>query len=269
MIYYITSFFFTWILLFWFLSQKTVKETIIPIKENYQIKQKKITILTFNIQKFPWSIKNFEEIKNLIQFHDIILLQECYDITSIEKDFPDFYISRGTLKGFNLIHSGLVILSTFPILETEFIPYQSSNSLTFDRFTEKGILSILIRVGYENIRIMNTHLQSSDYQRYDHCAFLQFNELLEYTKGIKESYIIGGDFNIDIHDMKVFHNLPFYYPTDPTIYIDFKTGNSQSYPGKTYEGMIFDYFITKGLEIKTMTIKSMYSDHNPVSSIII
>jgi hypothetical protein len=63
--------------------------------------------------------------------------------------------------------------------------------------------------------------------------FLQFNELLEYTKGIKESYIIGGDFNIDIHDMKVFHNLPFYYPTDPTIYIDFKTGNSQSYPGKT------------------------------------
>jgi hypothetical protein len=62
MIYYITSFFFTWILLFWFLSQKTVKETIIPIKENYEIKQQKITILTFNIQKFPLSIKDFQEI---------------------------------------------------------------------------------------------------------------------------------------------------------------------------------------------------------------
>lgn len=270
MIYYIISLFFLWVFLYWIIIQKTMKQTIIPKKENYiQIKNKKISILTYNIQKFPWSTKTLDEIKNLIQFHDIILLQECYEILSIEKDFSDLYISRGTLSGFNLIHSGLVILSTFPILETKFIPYKSYNSLTFDRFTEKGFLSILIRIGYEDIRIINTHLQSSDYNRYDHNVFLQFNELLNYTKNIKENYIIGGDFNIDINDIKYFYKENFIYPTDPTIFIDFKTGHSQSTKKKGYEGLIFDYFITKGLNLKTTIIKSLYSDHNPVSAIII
>lgn len=257
------------VLLVWISLQKSFRESYIP--SHPIIKEKSLNILTYNIQKFPYSLKTFEKIHLLIKKHSIILLQECYDEVFIllETYFPNYYICRGILNGLNIVNSGLVIMSIFPIITHHFTPYKHYNPLTFDTFAEKGYLSVFISYQNTILCIINTHLQSCDYERFDLYAFLQMNQLLEYTKKIKQSYIIGGDFNIDITDMKrKYDSIHLYYPKNPTIYIDFKTSHSKSKKDKGYEGLIFDYFITnKNISLYPITIDNdSYSDHNPVSS---
>ena len=168
------------IVIIWVIIQKTVNERYIP-PETYTRETGVIdnSILTYNIQKFPWCIKSFSkgDLYDLINGHSLILLQECFDETleSLEKCFPDYYICRGNLKGLNAMNSGLVILSKFPIYNIDFYQYKNYNSFSFDLFSEKGFLSALIKVNNEYIRVINTHLQSSDFKRYDNKALLQLD----------------------------------------------------------------------------------------------
>lgn len=228
------------------------------------------TIVSYNIQKFLWSCKSFKTIRQFLSQHSIILLQECYDETleSLDAVFPEYYICRGTMKGLSMIHGGLAILSTYPIISYEYIPFIHYNPLTFDRLTEKGFLIVTIDVDGKKLNVINTHLQSSDYERYDHYAFMQFKELLEYVVILQDAYIIGGDFNIDITDLKKRHQINLYYPLDPTIYMNLKTGHSVNKKERGYEGFIFDYFITKDVSLDPETVPHTYSDHNPVRSLI-
>ena len=259
----------------WISYQKSLKEAYIP---SFRVRPHKLTpsILTYNIQKFPWSFKTFKHVIELFDRHSIILLQECYDetFTSLESYFPHYYICRGTLKGINLINSGLAIMSKYPILSHQFVPYANYNPLTFDRLTEKGFLLASLDLGTQIISVVNTHMQSCDFERYDYYAFLQLRELLDHTQGLSETYIIGGDFNIDITDLKKRHyilgeGVGLHHPTESTIYSNFKTSYSRSSPANGYDGLIFDYFITGGtVSLNPVTIQSDYSDHNPVSSTI-
>jgi endonuclease/exonuclease/phosphatase family metal-dependent hydrolase len=230
--------------------------------------------MTYNIQKFPL-FKSFEPIKRLIEKYSVILLQECYDesFASLESYFPNHYICRGTLQGFNAMNSGLAILSIYPILETNFIRYHNFNGWTLDRFTEKGFLTALLDVSDKNenkkILIINTHLQSCDFEEYDPIAFLKMDELLAYTSHINTPYLIGGDFNIDVTECKKkYPTLSIYQPSDPTIYINFSNAHSKSSPGEDYQGLIFDYFISKN-RVKAQTVSNDYSDHNPVTGMMI
>ena len=171
------------------------------------------------------------------------------------------------MKGLALVNSGLVILSKFPIIDNKFVPFVNYNASTYDRLTEKGFLTASIDIDGQIVKIVNTHLQSCDYERYDPHAFLQMKELLTYSNTLDKPYLIGGDFNIDIKDLKNRHDLLVYYPEDPTIYIDFKTSKSKSSLSSGYEGLIFDYFITsENVKMNPVTLQSSYSDHNPVSS---
>lgn len=276
MIYIIYILVILFIIIFiWISYQKSLKEAYIP---SFRVRSHKETpsILTFNIQKLPWSFKTFKNVIDLFSTHSIILLQECYDETfaSLESYFPHYYICRGTLKGINIINSGLAIMSKYPILSHQFVSYINYNPLTFDRLTEKGFLLASVDLGSQIISVVNTHLQSCDFERYDYYAFLQLRELLDHTRTLSEPYIIGGDFNIDITDLKkrqyiLGDSLELHHSTEPTIYIDFKTAHSRSSPSKGYEGLIFDYFISGGtVSLKPVTIQSPYSDHNPVSSTI-
>jgi endonuclease/exonuclease/phosphatase family metal-dependent hydrolase len=257
-----------------FISQKSINDFYKPIKKTK--KKRNNLIITYNIQKFPWSFKTFDAIKKLLNKHSIILLQECYDDTFslLQYNFPSYYICRDTLKGFNVLGSGLVILSKFPITNYSSYTFKNMNLYTLDRFSQKGFLICWIKINKKPVCIINTHLQSSDYNRYDEYALLQLNELLQYIKNIKDICIVGGDFNIDITDimMKVrkYKALKYNYPVEPTIYIDFKTGDSISSYREGYDKMIFDYFITKRCNVmNTISISNDYSDHNPVSGLLI
>ena len=259
----------------WIYFQRSVNERYSP--ETYLSKpsnESDISIVTYNIQKFPWSMKSFDELHRMLKHYSIILLQECFDETfeSLEGYFPDYHICRGTLKGINIMNSGLVILSKFPIIDVQFYLYKQSNPLTFDVFSEKGILTAQIEINNKKIYVMNTHLQSSDFYRYDRYAVLQLEELKQYLTHLRlrdEKYIVGGDFNIDIQDftrMTKNDQMPenVYHPDEPTIFIDFFTSHTRSYPKNGYDPLIFDYFISTIDLDKPVTIPSEYSDHNPV-----
>ena len=292
-IVYVVSF----IVILWITIQKNITESYTPEMysyENINGKNKNIdkSILTYNIQKFPWALKSLKdkELYDLIRSHSIILLQECFceAYDSLEKHYPDYHICRGKLKGLNMMNSGLVTLSKFPIIDVKFYQYKSYNPFSFDMFSEKGFLSVLIDVGKDNrhIRVINTHLQSSDFHRYDKNALSQMMELLNYLEELRDNnieYVVGGDFNIDIRDIKNIEDVKevrdinelldkevISYPSDPTIYINLSTSHSINKSKKGYEQFIFDYFMSsRGLKVREpVVISSDYSDHNPVSSII-
>jgi endonuclease/exonuclease/phosphatase family metal-dependent hydrolase len=264
------------LLAIWVMIQKSVSEKYIP--ETYSAYNNfEKTILTYNIQKFPWFMKRFSkgDINQLIKKHSIILLQECFDETfeSLETCFPQYYICRGNLKGLNAMNSGLAILSKFPIIDVKFYQYKNYNPFSFELFSEKGFLSCLLNINNENIRVINTHLQSSDFKRYDKNAILQLKELMEYLSFLDQNnikYIVGGDFNIDIKDIKQNNDIKeinenIYYPKDPTIYINFMTSHARSDFKKGYEPLCFDYFLSKNIKMDLPTvIDSLYSDHKPV-----
>jgi len=272
MLYYLGNLLLLTILYIVF-NQKRICEYYKPTKKTK--KKKNTLIITYNIQKFPWSFKTFNAIKKLLNKHSIILLQECFDDTysTLQYNFPSYYICKDTLKGINLLGSGLVILSKYPIISYSSYTFKNMNYSTLDRLSQKGFLICWIKINHKKVCIINTHLQSSNYHRYDKYALLQLNELLQYVKNIKEMCIIGGDFNIDITDIipncKKYKSLIYNYPTDPTIYIDFKTGDSVSSYKEGYDRMTFDYFITKKCTIKPNTIYNNYSDHNPVSGLLV
>jgi endonuclease/exonuclease/phosphatase family metal-dependent hydrolase len=237
----------------------------------------KPNIITYNIQKFLWSCKTFNPIINLLQEHSIILLQECYDesFSKLKNCFPDYYICREKMQCINMMNSGLVILSKYPIYDKSFIRFTKYNRCSFDYLSEKGFLVTWININNRKVCIINTHLQSAKYDRFDNIVLLQIKELFDFIKNIKEPYIIGGDFNIDIEDMKKHIDISdykLYYPKKSTIYINFTTGATQYESKLGYEGLIFDYFITKNINnnihLSPITIDSSYSDHNPVSSSI-
>jgi endonuclease/exonuclease/phosphatase family metal-dependent hydrolase len=269
------------VIIFWIVMQKSLKSIVMPVKKQSNPSNpsnpSNVKIICYNIQKLPWIIKKLDPIIELLNKFDIILLQECFDEMNqnLEDLFPTFNIYRGKLKNINLMNSGLVIMSKFPFIEDRcfFHIYENSNKYTDDSLAEKGFISVDIIINNQNITFINTHLQCSNYSRYDQYALLQFDELCEYLKKIKNKFIVGGDFNIDVIDLqknksetikKFKHN----YSDNDTIYVDFKTSDSVAYPKANYVGLRYDYFISNFTINKVKTINTFYSDHLPVTSAI-
>lgn len=261
------------IIISWYSIQKSIKSMYRPV--NFVTSPlRECSILTYNIQKFPWSFKSFDPAVSLLRQYSIVMLQECFDDTfdSLSSIFPDHFIFRGTLHGINVMNSGLAVLSRFPIIDAEFIMFDNYNALSFDAFSEKGFLSVVVDVHGTRLRLINTHLQSCDFDRFDPNAMNQLDELLRYIKIHNKNmhYIIGGDFNIDVEDLREhYHNFShLYYPRNPTIFINFTTSHSKSTKKLGYDGLTFDYFITsKKVEMtEPQVCVSDYSDHNAVAS---
>lgn len=231
------------------------------------------SVVTYNIQRLPWNKKQLDPLVHILSDHSIIFLQEYFyrwTKLGIEDYFPEHYICKGTLKGLRMINSGLVILSKFPILHSEFIAFDAYNPLSFDRFSEKGFLSALVEIDNQNIRLITTHLQSSTHEEYDLYGLSQLEQLFNYLDHLPVPYLIGGDFNIDIEEIrKRYPERTFYCPTDPSIYINFHSGDTQSTPRKGYQGRTLDYFISPTISCTSpRVITSQFSDHNPVQTMI-
>lgn len=261
------------IIIIWIIIQKSLSDVVITNNNyknnNINLHEDPVSIVTYNIQKFPWLFKSFKNIRIMLNKFNIILLQECFDETfeSLHTLFPDYNIYRGTLKHINFMNSGLVILSKFPITNYYFHIYQNCNLNTSDCLAEKGFISVDIKINNKIIKIINTHLQSSYNCRYDEYAFLQFDELSNYVKNIKTDYVIGGDFNIDVNDLlknrKIIDKI--YYPKNNTIFVNFKNGDSKAHYSYNYTGLIYDYFISNMILVENIgTIENYYSDHLPI-----
>lgn len=260
--------------IYWFYRQLSIKLLTSCVNQDFNVENfKEITIVSFNIQKFPWKTKSLIPLGKLLGHYDIILFQECFDELneSICDLFPSHHITRGKLTGLKLLNSGLATLSKFPIEQVEFYPFANSNMLTSDYLCEKGVLLCKIKWKNKLITIYNTHLQSAHTCSYDPVALKQFDELLGIVKNFgPNNYVIGGDFNVECKKVISHFNLSnVFHPLEPTIYINYNTANSIPYAKPNYTGLVYDYFISDIELAQPKTIRTIYSDHLPTHTKIL
>lgn len=233
-------------------------------------------IMTYNVQRMPFHIKSFYKLQRLVRKYSIVLLQECYCnifYDEIHHHFPDFYIAKGVMINYRLVHSGLVILSRYPILSHTFVPYEDKELLSADILAEKGFLVVELSFHGKKIIIINTHLQSNVLEHNYTIALRQLHQLLTYVKQLTVPFLIGGDFNFSYNVFPSSTSYTLYRSASPTIYIQYdKEGhemNTSSIWKPHYKPFIFDFFITHNILLSsTHTIPTDYSDHVPVVSTI-
>jgi len=186
-----------------------------------------INILTYNIFLRPPPVKNNEndhkdarlkEFIKLLSEYDIICLQEMFGflnkrkhklIRCASKAGFHYYADSPSPSFFTsfLVDGGLLVLSRFPILASEFKPYPYG--VFSDSLSQKGILYTKIQVKDEILHLYSTHMQASYFgenQRYpiltraDQFATLrQFIDTTLQNNGHKEGemVLLVGDFNVD------------------------------------------------------------------------
>ena len=255
------------IVFLWIVREKYTKECY---NTNYT-RNINNSILTYNIQRMPYSTKPLKKLYQFFKNHSIILVQECflnlmYD--DMEYTFHDYNIVKGTMVGYRLINSGLIILSKYKIVSHEFIAFKNKSYLTSDILAEKGFLVAKVTIHNKNVCIINTHLQSNTYKNNYSIALKQWTELHDYIKNIREPWILGGDFNIQFRH--VISTYTMYGPRLPTIYIKYIDNvehDTSCIERKQYEPFVFDYFITNNVYLtRPVPLEFLYSDHLPVSS---
>jgi endonuclease/exonuclease/phosphatase family metal-dependent hydrolase len=205
---------------------------------------KNIKILSYNVFLRPpgiasnyWSEGDLKDeringIANVIKDYDIVMFQELFNISLFGIDFISnrlnlmieigkkmgfkYYVSPNEISYFNisLVNSGLLILSKYPILESDCIKYQDGYG--FDMMAEKGILYAKIAINLSNnlkdktvlINVFNTHVQSGDLYEETFVRWKQLKQLINYVHNKvsnKETILVGGDLNLDSIN-NVFYN---------------------------------------------------------------
>lgn len=175
----------------------------------------KIKIITINCFDTPLSLKRSARIKHLvselIKFEaDVICFQELIflkKVRKISKIFENLGYNTFSTPGKRINRGGLLIVSRFPIISSEYVKFQSqatpfSFQLT-DRLLKKGYQKIKFEVEGKNVTIVNTHLVSL-YKRVsgkeNKILLKQFLELLDGVKTERERTIVAGDFNISLSE---------------------------------------------------------------------
>jgi endonuclease/exonuclease/phosphatase family metal-dependent hydrolase len=204
------------------------KENILP--------RNKIKLLTYNIFLRPPPIKNNENdwkderladfIHQLDNF-DIICLQEMFGTLTSRRQEMIKYANKSGLFFFvdvpapsffskNTIDAGLLILSRFPIVESEFRPFKYT--IYACAICEKGILYVKFKIKDSNLIILNTHLQASyldeNTNMWEMCVKTRLSHIDEINEFIAEkinnseilpgdTIVLLGDFNVDAHEFEV------------------------------------------------------------------
>jgi endonuclease/exonuclease/phosphatase family metal-dependent hydrolase len=196
----------------------------------------KIKVLTYNVFLRPPPVKNNENDWKDERLADIIKLLDGFDIICFQEMFATFnnrrqelikYANKSGLFFYScspspsffskfLVDGGLLILSRFPIVESEYKPFHYA--VLSDSLANKGVLFAKIRIKNSYLLLFNTHLQasyfgSSEYHwtisvktRLDH-----LDELVAYIKEVLTEQtennpddnftcLLVGDFNADAHN---------------------------------------------------------------------
>lgn len=199
------------------------------------LNREKIRVLTYNIFLRPPPVKNNDNdwkdermvdfIKHL-ENYDIICLQEMFGSLTSRREALIKYASRSGLffhvdvpsPSFfskNIIDGGLLILSRFPIVESEFRPFKYT--VLSCSVVEKGILYSKIKIKDSHIAIFNVHLQATYFdvskEQWDLCTKTRLSHVQEISEFVldciinrkltnEDRILLMGDFNIDAHGLK-------------------------------------------------------------------
>lgn len=127
-----------------------------------------------NIPQFGLNLykeqRMLEFVKTVLPQFDIICCQEVFYTFNARKDqlinyaqlsgYP--YSAKSPKPGLFSVKStdaGLLTLSRFPIIQSEFRSY--SNGVFSDSISDKGVLYTQIMIGSQIIHLFNTHMQAS------------------------------------------------------------------------------------------------------------
>jgi endonuclease/exonuclease/phosphatase family metal-dependent hydrolase len=187
-----------------------------------------VKLLSYNIFLRPPLIKNnaddfknerlAEFLKSELAKYDIVCLQEMFNLanyrqqlllkTAFEKGFP--YYAKSVDPHWTsgkFIDAGLVILSKYPILETDGMIYIAGNQI--DSWAAKQVIYAKIQISPTFfLHVFTTHMQASYYDNHesinvinDRARASQVQEIADFVKmktdGSPYPVIIAGDFNID------------------------------------------------------------------------
>jgi len=187
-----------------------------------------VRVLTYNIFLRPPLIKNNEDdfknerlaefLRTEIDRFDIVCLQEMFNLANYrqqlllqiarEKGFP-YYAKSVNPSWFSgkFIDAGLVILSRYPIWETDGMIYRSGNQI--DGWAAKQVIYAKVQVTPNYfVHVFTTHMQASYYDNHqsinvinDKARATQVQEMADFIKAKTEispyPVLITGDFNID------------------------------------------------------------------------
>jgi len=173
----------------------------------------KIKIITINCFDTPLSLRRTTRIDHLVSEvfklnADIICYQELIflkRVRRISKMFEKLGYQTFFTPGKRINKGGLLFVSRYPIVSSEYIKFQSqatpfSFQLT-DRFLKKGYQKIKLEIEGKTVTVINTHLVSlykTVSPKEKRILLKQFSELLA---GIEtERTIVAGDFNISFSE---------------------------------------------------------------------
>jgi endonuclease/exonuclease/phosphatase family metal-dependent hydrolase len=202
-------------------------------QDEKMLPRKVIKLLTYNIFLRPPPVKNNENDWKDERLADFIKLLDCFDILCLQEIFGTFnnrkqelikYANKSGLFFFCdspspsffskcLVDGGLLTMSRFPIIESEFRAF--NYSVLSDSLANKGILYTKIKIGESYLTLFNTHLQASYFgsghfhwdisvkTRLDHIQELcDYLRQVIYERGDDNlgRVLLVGDFNVDAHN---------------------------------------------------------------------
>ena len=261
-------------------SKKSKISTIIKPNNEKLLNKKNLKIVSYNIDGlFAHYIHlNYINISKYIRYLllednvDIICLQEVWEksiLNMIKKNLNDidlYYAQPPTnLKYYIGEHTGLLIISKYPIIYQDYYKYDLLNFTC--SFTNKGLQFVKVLFNNKEYNIVNTHLQSSFNKcglMYQNTAENQLNQIIDYIKGNNvEKCLIIGDLNLHTpfikNILKKNDKLSIKYNYDNLI--TFPDGNSSEQ---------LDYFLDYNNIMSNKkinySVKSdiYYSDHYPI-----
>ena len=181
-----------------------------------------IKTVTYNTFLRPHIVQNDAQqqralrIPNMLsQFQaDVICLQECWSkfavhhlIKNLKKHGYHHIVKTKQVKSFKLLHAGLITCSKYPIVEVEFVPFESCSGT--DCLATKGFLySQILHPMLGRVNVFNIHLQfvtatrlsSNDIQKLN----VQESQLQKWYNFVQsrkfqpqDIVLLAGDWNFD------------------------------------------------------------------------
>lgn len=207
-----------------------------------------LTLLTINVAQFPPPIgignreQRVTKLAHCINYidADVVVCQEMWSnhirnifYSIVQEKYPHMYADNSWGKFLFGMHSGLMIISKYPIVRSGIHHFQNYRGP--EHFAKKGVLGVELQVGNFCVCVFTTHLQGGPggaiFEWWDEnqlptyiISGLEAREIRQFIDDFAHEIpsLLAGDFNINAND------------SPPTEYESCL--NALAHPRDTYEG---------------------------------
>jgi endonuclease/exonuclease/phosphatase family metal-dependent hydrolase len=249
------------------------KKSVIQSKSDLNVISWNVNGLFLYYNKYRWN-SFLNDIGDMFikKKTDVLCLQEVWEESTLTKllvmcEKNNLYLTTPPLKRKYKMaeHTGLVVISTYPIIYNYYHIYTSHKGTC--SLSNKGVQYFTINhPNLGKLNFANTHLQSSFdvcFMNYEYIAKKQLTELIQNTPFYDT--IIVGDLNLETEDIiNIIKNNILLKSVDGTF-----TNNEASYFSFPKTGKQLDYFLLYNIKpseykFRVNTLNLFNSDHVPI-----